>query len=194
MNKKAYLFIGASGCGKDTQMDLLLEHFSDKSVVLYGIGDLLRKFVADNNNVISKKVKKTLEEGGLLPSFLPVYVWVNKINQTIDDTDIFIFNGVRRLYEAQILARALEYIGLEKFCVIHLYISEEESIRRLLLRGRYDDKEELIKNRYGWFRKEVCPTIDFFEKYSKTSDVVKFHELDGALPVEEIHKNILKIV
>jgi adenylate kinase len=81
----------------------------------------------------------------------------------------------------------LDFYKLDTPYVIHLDISEEESIKRLMGRGRIDDNIEDIKVRLSWYETEVEPAIDF---YRNNSDY-KFIKVDGTLPIERVHEYII---
>ena len=48
-------------------------------------------------------------------------------------------------------------------CVVYLDVAEEEVIRRLMSRGRADDKPEIIKNRIAVYKKETQPVVDYYK-------------------------------
>ncbi len=47
--------------------------------------------------------------------------------------------------------------------VVYLDVAEEEVIRRLMSRGRADDKPEIIKNRIAVYKKETQPVVDYYK-------------------------------
>ena len=69
-------------------------------------------------------------------------------------------------------------------------ISDEEAVARLLKRaeieGRADDTEEGIRKRLGWYKDEVEPVIEFFEK---KGSVVK---INGEQSVEDVYNEIIQ--
>ena len=48
-------------------------------------------------------------------------------------------------------------------CVVHMRLDDEEIVRRLLARGRKDDKENVIRNRLKVYREETAPLIAHYE-------------------------------
>jgi adenylate kinase len=67
-------------------------------------------------------------------------------------------------------------------------ISKDEAMKRLLARGRADDKKKEIENRLSWYETEVVPTIGYY----KGNPVYDYLHIDGERSVEEIHKDIVK--
>jgi adenylate kinase len=63
-------------------------------------------------------------------------------------------------------------------------IPNTEVMTRLLKRGRSDDIEENIKERLVWFKRDVGPVIDYYEKAGR------LHKIDGVGSVEEIAERI----
>ncbi|MDP3762788.1 MAG: hypothetical protein Q8Q97_01800, partial [bacterium] len=85
--------------------------------------------------------------------------------------EILILDGTRRLKEAKILDEALEFIGRPKAAAVLLGISPEESKKRLLARGRTDDREKRIQNRLAWFETEVITTIGYYKSEKRLIEV-----------------------
>jgi adenylate kinase len=47
--------------------------------------------------------------------------------------------------------------------VVYLDVAEEEVIRRLMSRGRADDKPDIIKNRIKVYKKQTQPVVDYYK-------------------------------
>ncbi len=65
------------------------------------------------------------------------------------------------------------------------YVDEDELTERLLARGRADDTEETIRNRFKIYMDQTQPLIDEYESRSLTVTV------DGIGGVEEVTERIL---
>ena len=80
MKPKTFVFIGPSGSGKGTQAHLLMDTLKKddpKGKILYiQSGQELRDFMK-GDSYLAKLTDKTLSSGGLMPSFMPIYVWGN---------------------------------------------------------------------------------------------------------------------
>lgn len=191
MNQKSFIFIGRSGCGKGTQAELLsdyLEKVDPKREVLYvQTGAEFRDFVK-GSSVTAQLSKKIMDVGGLQPEFLAIHMWIKVLVEKFTGKENLIFDGTSRKYhEAGAMDSIFTFYGLPKAYLIHLKISKEESIKRLLLRGRKDDNKKDIEERLSWYESEVERAIGFY----RNNKDYNFLEIDGERTVEEIHKDIV---
>lgn len=184
--------MGRSGSGKGTQAAALIETIKkihpDQGVILIESGNELRKF-AKQDSFSAQKTKDVIENGGLMPEFLPVFLWGSVLNEKFTGKEVIIFDGIaRRVMEAHVLASVFPFFDMPKPWVIYLDVDHEESTKRLNLRGRHDDKEEDIKKRLGWFETDVKQSLDFF----RTDSRFNFLDIHGHGSIEDIHKDIVK--
>jgi len=190
--KKAYIFIGKSGSGKGTQAELLrkmlLEKNPNDKVIYEETGALFREFI-NEDTYTSDLANAIMRSGERQPSFLAVLMWGNMLLKTLTGGEHLIMDGTpRTLVEAYILETALSFYNFSP-TFIYVNISDKEATRRLLARGREDDKKiEEIKKRLAWFEKDVIPALLYFRRHS----TYKFVEINGEVAVEEVHKAILK--
>lgn len=199
MTPQTFIFIGRYGSGKGTQARLLikdLEKAEPKRKVLYvETGAGFRKFMEKKGNHTADLTKKVVESGGLLPEFMPIYIWSNMLVDSYTCNEHLVFDGTpRKLLEAQILDPVFSFYNMEKPKVLFLGVSHEVSTHRLALRSaqssRADDSKEAIEKRKVAFEKDVDPVIEWY----RTNPNVKFLEIDGDQSVEEIHADIVKRV
>ena len=192
MTPKTYIFYGSSGSGKGTQALLLKKHLEkqdSKDTTLYlETGAHFREFIEKDNHT-SRLTKNILEDGGLLPEFLPIWIWTDFfINNFKTGREHLILDGLaRRVDEAPVLDKALKFYNREKPEVIILNVSQEWGVERLLKRGRHDDYEDNIKLRIEWYDANVAPTIEFFRN---NPDYI-IHEINGEQTIEEVHNEIV---
>ena len=119
------VFLGRSGCGKDTQMEFLLKRLEFKNAVKVVSGDNFRE-LANENSVLGRRVKEVLEAGGLMPYWLPSYFWISSLRENLEREEILIFDGSpRRLEETKLLDEVLKFLGRPKAVAILLEISPE---------------------------------------------------------------------
>jgi adenylate kinase len=136
-------------------------------------------------------MQEVINGGGLLPEFLPIWMWTSYLSETYTGNEHFIFDGVaRKKLEAGVLDGALQFYNRGICDVISLTLSTEEATKRLLARGRKDDSEEEIRRRLAWYETNVQPTMEFF----KNNPLYRFHDINGERSVEEIHRDILEKV
>jgi adenylate kinase len=196
MNKipKTFIFAGPSGCGKGTQVELLKEYLTKKTPEIAQFhsytGDGFRAFI-EGTTFASKRAREIQLAGGLQPEFLAVWIWAELlIKKFKGDEHLFIDGSPRKLGEAIVLDSALQFFKREDVKVIVLNVSDEETTRRLLARGRQDDKPEAIKKRLEWYHDLVVPAVVYY----KNRPGYKFIEIDGEQTPEEVHKAIIRSV
>lgn len=192
MEKLGFMFIGLSGSGKGTQSTLLKKFLEEKdgenSVVFAYAGENFRKLMK-NDGYTASLSKKVTEEGKLNPGFLAVWGWSSVLVDSMKDNKHLIMDGSpRKLVEAQLIDEAMDFYGIEKVYPIFLNIGLDVARDRLLARGRADDNEEGIKERFAYYERDVVPVIEYFKNESKN----KLIEVNGEQSVEGIHKEIIE--
>ncbi len=189
MEAKTYLFFGRSGSGKGTQAELLIEHLqSKKREVLYiETGREFRKF-AEENNITAKQVKTAIETGGLMPAFLPIWLWSERLIRSLaPEHDLIIDGAARRSSEAPILDSALKFYNRTECVVIYIDISRAEAEKRLNKRNRTDDDEAGVRERMNWFDRDVLDVIDYFSD-KKGYELIR---INGEQSIEAISQELL---
>ncbi|MEK7219325.1 MAG: nucleoside monophosphate kinase [Patescibacteria group bacterium] len=189
MNSKAFIFFGRSGCGKGTQVKLLLDFLKsqNKEVVLIETGSTFRE-LSSSESYAGKLIGDILKTGRLIPIFLPIWIWTENLVKKYTGTEDLIFDGICRRYEESVsIDSAFDFYNIEKPNIILMNVSKEWSFTRMMERKRADDTPEKIQNRLDWFEKDVTPAINFF----KNKDRYNFIEINGEQTVEEVHKEII---
>ncbi|MEN9524010.1 MAG: hypothetical protein RL536_79 [Candidatus Parcubacteria bacterium] len=191
---QSYIFIGRSGCGKGTQVDLLMKKLkqNDANIPILYIqsGYELREFVK-GTSYTAGIAREILKVGGLMPEFMPIYLWGKLFTEKFTGKETLVFDGTpRKLMESQILDSLFPFYGLGKPWVIYLDVDHEESTKRLKLRGRSDDGEHEIEKRLAWYETDVAPSIEFYRKNPNAN----FLDVDGERTIQEIHEDIVKRV
>jgi adenylate kinase family enzyme len=186
------VFFGKSGAGKGTQSELLLGHLQKHDpktkAIFVETGQRFRDF-KNGPSYTAARVKEVLAAGKLLPPFIPIWMWTNLLVEEYTGKEHLVFDGVsRQPEEAPVLDSAFEFYGREGTLVILLDVSDAEAKKRLLKRARYDDTEDKINERIGWFGTNVMPAVDYFSK----SKNVRFAKINGEGAPEDIHQEIIK--
>lgn len=186
-----FLFLGRSGCGKGTQARLLADYLKKNNLgeTLYVYtGKRLRNFAEKEKTLAARLAKSKMKAGGLLPSFLAVWLWSGALIEGVEESNNVIMDGSpRTLLEAMMVDDAMKFYGRSKVVPIFLETSEEWSTQRLLGRGRSDDSLKSIKERMAYFEKDVVPVIDYYNGKSKH----KLARMNGEQSVEKVHREIL---
>lgn len=189
-----FLLMGRSGCGKGTQAKLLVKYLRDNKlgdVIYVYTGERLRNFAEKEKTLAARLAKAKMKVGGLLPSFLAVWLWSGALIEGVEESNNVIMDGSPRiLLEAMMVDDAMEFYGRSKVVPIFLETSEEWSTQRLSERGRNDDSLKSIKERMAYFEKEVVPVINYYNGKSR----YKLARINGEQSVEEVHREILEKV
>ncbi len=190
MEPVTVLFFGPQGAGKGTQVKKLIEFLqskSDRGVIHIDMGQLLRDMVA-TGSYSGKLTADIIENGLLMPDFMPVYLTTDALMKKFTGEEHIIADGLaRRPDQTRAWDDAMQFYKRAEYRIIALELSEEESITRLLKRGRNDDTEAAIKQRLGWHKTEVEPQLEMLASRGRT-----IHRIDGAPDVETVHQDILK--
>ena len=193
MDPKAFIFIGRSGCGKGTQVELfkkIIEEKTGAQTIHVETGSLLREFVK-TPSYTGQKTKEIIETGSLMPESIVIGLWIGHLMTNFTGKENLIFDGApRKIQEAILLDGTLKFYGIKNYKVIYIDVSREWATKRLLARARKDDTEEGINKRMNWFENDVIPCIDFF-KNDKECEVFS---INGEQTVEEVHAEIMKKV
>ncbi len=184
-------FFGISGSGKGTQCELLEKylraHDDEHEILRPEMGNLLRAFM-QTGTTFAKKVGEILASGGLVPSFMPIYLLTKIMNETFDGTQHVILDGTcRRPDQSRAANDIVRMYGRDELHAIVLNLSKDDARTRLKARGRYDDEsEEVLSSRFAWYQEQVVPAIQILKESGWT-----IHEIDGSPDVDTIHTNIL---
>lgn len=122
MQKNIIVILGPQGSGKGTQAKILSKEFNLPHI---SAGDLIRDAEKEGGE-ISQKISDTMNRGELIPDEIAIDLIKNRVLK--DDCECgFILDGFpRTINQVQLLGDFLEVTK-----VIEIYISEEESIKRL---------------------------------------------------------------
>lgn len=195
MEKQTYIFIGASGSGKGTQVALLKDYLAKRDpetpIFYMQTGQYFREFIKEDN-FAAQIARDTVERGGRAPDFLAMYIWSKVFVQNLKPNQHLIIDGSpRSLNEAQNLDIALKFFKREQPAVIYLHVTPEWATQHLLERaqkeGRADDTEESIRKRLSWFERDVLPAV---ELYRRDRDY-DFIEINGERSIEEVHRDLM---
>ncbi len=191
MTNQTLIFIGRSGAGKGTQINLLKEkliNLTGKEVLYVEAGAEFRKFM-QNGSYSSEKTKEIQNQGGLQPSFLSIWMWSDILVKNMKGDEHVVFDGTpRRMSEAKVLESALKFYGHEKPKVVFINVGSEWAKNRLIERGRADDNAESISKRMDWYEKDVTGAIE----YMKGNPYYEYLEINGEQTIEEVHTEICK--
>ncbi len=179
---------GPPGAGKGTQSEALIRRYN---LFYISTGELLRKEIREGTR-LGLDAQEIIASGGLVSDEIIVQI-IEKTITGNPGVGGFLFDGFPRTYvQAYILEGLMLNLNTSLHALVSLEVSEEESVRRLLDRGRTsgrsDDNEAVIRNRLREYREKTLPVLQFYRERGLC------HEIDGNRPVEDVGESIQSIV
>ncbi len=169
------ILMGVAGAGKSMQGRLLAD---EHGYAWISTGEILRV-------LITGKRRQEMLEGKLLSDWEVIEI-LDKILDLINVKDEFVLDGFpRTVAQADWL---LEQVARERFqlsAVINLSANEDEVRSRLLQRGRQDDTETAIAERFAEYRSVTLPILEHFEE-----EGVPVVTIDAGQSPDKVHDDI----
>ena len=185
METRTIFFIGKPGCGKGDQARLLSEKTGWKT---FSLGNEFRVMAVEDTPV-GRKIKSEIDSGFLLPSFLPMYLFLKNLFALSEDDGIIFDGSARKVPEAELVIESLGWLD-RPFSVLHLKVSDEEIKHRIALRkgieGRADDS--VVDKRLEEYRLHTEPVVEIFRKAGVLI------EIDGERTREAIAEDIRQVL
>ncbi len=182
--KNKLLFLGPPGAGKGTQASLIC---SNMKLMHLSTGELLRAEVIAETP-LGKEVAIIMNKGELVSD----QIVLSLVQKTLlkGNEDGWLLDGFpRNLLQAKALQNLLEQVSQPIEAVVFLEIDDEILIKRLLLRGRPDDTEDVIRNRLKVYREQTSPLIDFYDELGMLKKVAGDGEIeDVAVRIQKVLK------
>ena len=146
MNQQTLIFLGPQGSGKGTHAIELQNDLAklDPSipVVHFEMGKNLRE-IAAQGSYTGELLKEIISRGELVPFNISSSVLSSYLMQHMHGNEHLIIDGFPRSdTQMEVLDATMAFYKRENPTVVHINISDEEGLKRLLLRGRADDTED----------------------------------------------------
>jgi adenylate kinase len=150
---KVILMVGPPGSGKTTQAKLLEKKYGFPT---FSMADLLKREISKKKDPVSKSLKATIASGDMLPDDAAT----DLIKLRLFRADLgkgFILDGYPATAgQAKSLDRMLQELQMPKAVVVVLDAPDDVIRKRMVARGRADDKPEIIDRRIREFRNEAA--------------------------------------
>ena len=178
------VLFGPPGAGKGTQAKYLVKKINGFQI---STGDMLRNEIYKNSE-IGKEISNDMKDGNFVSDKI-----VNKlIKEIIFDPQKkgrLIFDGYpRSLSQAKDLDIFLNNSRQKIDFIFFLNVNKETIIKRIEkrknLENRSDDDLNTILKRYDTYMETTKPVLEYY------SENPNFHEIDGALEIDEITNKI----
>ena len=214
---KIVIILGRSGCGKGTQAKLLIKEFGFEYLGSGDLlrkrsekddfsGSKIKEVMNQGRRVPTPIMFRIWAEK------------IEEMKDKVNEKGLIIDGNPRSLREAELMNDALNWYEWEDIKVVLLDISEKEAFDRLTKRRickqcgklipwiagfkemkicdecggelitRSDDKPEAIKARLEYYKKDVEPAIDYYEKQGRLIKV------DGDKSIEDVYYDIKKAI
>ncbi len=185
------VFYGPEGSGKGTQAKLLAETLH---IPILTSGDLVRDAAANDRGIIGEVVRSALAEGKYVADSEMYVLWKWRLKDEDAKGDWIMDGFPRNVEQAKFLDDKISKYGYQVEKVVYLNLSEEESYRRLIKRGRplhegsneLHDSPERIKSRLELYKQSEKDVLDY---YRQKGVLV---EINADQSVEDVHTEIMK--
>jgi len=174
------IMLGGPGSGKSTYSKFLTKEFLIPHVYT---GDMMRD-LSKQDTPTGRKVRSALDKGDYVDTKIVLSTLQKRL--TRKDTERgYVLDGFPRSME-QVKEMEDRNIGYDH--VVYLDVAEKEVIRRLMSRGRADDKPEIIKNRIAVYKKQTQPVVDYYK------DKLIRIKAEGGEQIEDIAADIIRYI
>ncbi|PIS23373.1 adenylate kinase [candidate division WWE3 bacterium CG08_land_8_20_14_0_20_40_13] len=173
------VIMGPQGSGKSTQAEILA---SNLAVPHISTGDIFRRIKEESaGSELSRRVKDRLEKGLLVEDVDALGVVDERLSKD-DCKGGFVLDGAPRdIFQAESMKAVIHK-------VFYVMVSDPVCVKRLVLRGREDDTEELINVRLAEYHKQTESVLGFYRSQNKLIEV------NGEAKIGEIAEEILEKV
>ena len=175
------VLLGPPGAGKGTQAQVLCERLKIPAI---STGDMLREAVAEGSE-LGRRVQDIMASGALVDDGTMAEVVRERLAKP-DARQGFLLDGYpRTLPQAETLEGILDGMSEELDAVLLVEVPEGELVRRMLLRGRADDTEVVVRERLRVYREKTEPLIGYYRERGL------LRPIDGDRPIEEVTAQVL---
>lgn len=174
------VLLGPPGAGKGTQAQKLARRLGIPHI---STGAILRAEAARGTD-LGRRAAALMERGELVPDDVVLEIVQARLEQD-DCRRGFILDGFpRSLAQAEALERecGVASAGLR---VLSLDVPSEELVKRMVLRGRKDDREDVIRARLEVYRQQTEPLIAFYRERGALVPI------DGIGSTEEVFERLM---
>lgn len=150
------LLMGLPGSGKGTQGKMMAD---EHGMHLISMGEIIRLYVTGirRNRMLSGELLDDTEVIDLL----------DRVLDSIPNKELCVLDGFpRTIHQAEWLVTKARRENFNISHVINLDASQETVKGRLTARGRSDDKEEVIKERFKEYIELTKPLLEWFKEHN----------------------------
>lgn len=173
------ILTGVAGAGKSMQGKIFAD---EHGYAWISTGEIFRVLVTG-------KRRQEMLQGKLLSDDEVISI-IDKVLDLIDTNEEFVLDGFpRTITQADWLISQIASGRIKLTAVINLAASEDVVRARLVERGRADDKEDAINERFKEYRTVTLPILDHFKK-----EHINVYQIDASQTPREVHDAILHCI
>ena len=193
MESSTFVFFGIVGSGKGTQVKLLSEFLkkgNGRECAYIGTGEIFRKIIeSSENNPDTQAVKEILNAGRLVSDEMTNKLVSDAMETKLSPDLHVIFDGYpRTVDQSKFFEEKISFYKRDSIKIIYIELSEQEAMKRNLLRGRHDDTEQGLAKRFEEYKNKVIPAMNYFKNKANYQILT----INGEQTVENVHKDIIK--
>jgi adenylate kinase len=171
------IVIGVAGVGKSTQCQMLKD--SGKYQWL-SVGQFLRDTVEEPEKKAAMLAGDILDDTFVLPHL------AKKLSELGDNPELVVDGFPRTITQAKWLIELNEQSIINISHILNLTAREELARERLEDRGRNDDTEEAITERFNAYKENILPICRLFADAG-----LRVVEVNGQQGIESVHQEII---
>lgn len=185
MRTPVCIFLGIPGSGKGTQAVRLSEKYN---LLHISTGDLLRA-LRERTDLSKEDAEavSVMNSGGLVPKELIYRLAFTAMREAFSLGMGCVLDGaVRTVEQAEAYDAFLKEMGKEADTLaMHIHLTDEESIARLLLRKRGDDTEDIIRSRLvSQGNATLIPLLSYYKSSGRLVEV------EGVATMDQVESDI----
>lgn len=174
------IIMGSVGSGKSEQTARLARDLGLASITT---SNLLRKHLTPEREAVMKA-------GGLVDDQEIIELVEPELENFRKSGHDFILDGFpRSIPQAEWLVEQIKSGDIRFKAIIKLNVSEEVVLKRMLNRGRDDDKKEVILNRLDAYHQVTVPVVAYLRRQGIAID-----DIDGEANPDEVEAAIKKVL
>lgn len=173
------LLMGIAGSGKGTQGTMLAD---SRGLHLVSMGEVLRLYVTG-------KQRERMLAGELLGDREIIEIIEKVLFMLPDDEEIILDGFPRTIPQAEWLYEQVKIGRYQLSAVFHLVASREAVKARLLSRGRIDDVDDSIEERFNEYERSTAPVLRWFQDHG-----IEVVDVNAERSVEEVNDDLVKYI
>jgi adenylate kinase len=176
------LFIGPPGAGKGTQAARVADRLDIPHI---STGDMFRHHVSSGSE-LGRLVDAIMKAGEYVPDEITVEMLRERLAEPDAATGYILDGFPRTAGQVAALDGLIGSDGLDSVVVFD--VDEDALVERLLGRGRADDTEDTIRNRFKVYQEQTAPLLDIYENRRIVVTV------DGLGDIDDVTERILQVL